>query len=146
MELPAGGKLMGRFSMLDDRQQLVAWLQAAPPGTTVPVEALAPLLAAGPMEPAPPRPVPAPTWREKLWQVPPETRLGVVEAAEAMGRPVSWVYRRTSEKSGKALLPHRKLDSVVTFTAGELRDWLASHETVVTAPVSIGRRRSHAER
>src|SRR5688500_12817982 len=42
---------------------------------------------------APPAP---PAWREKLWTCPEATRLGVVELAEAVGRPKSWVYRLTS--------------------------------------------------
>lgn len=74
---------------------------------------------------------PAVTWREKIWQVPAETRLGAPEAAEAIGRPLSWVYRRTSAKSTKASLPHRKLDGALTFTAGDLRTWLTHHEAVI---------------
>jgi len=73
------------------------------PATTV--EALLAPLAAEepPVRLADPTPE---TWRERLWRVPAETRLGVREFAEAMGRPKSWVYRRTSERSEKAPLPH----------------------------------------
>lgn len=83
---------------------------------------------------APPVALPEPikhTWRERLWLVPSETRLGVREAAEAIGRPVSWVYRRTSPKSAKAPLPHRRLDGELVFLAGELRAWVEGHEAMV---------------
>lgn len=76
-------------------------------------------------------PEPAPTWREKLWTVPPETRLSVPEVAEAIGRPVSWVYRHTSEKSGLPRLPHRKLDGELAFVATDLRQWLRANEEVI---------------
>ena len=120
---------MGRSNPLAD---LLAWLQAAPPGTTIPAASLAETLARLPSsEPtASPEPLSL-TWRERLWLVPAETRLGVREVAEAIGRTPSWVYRRTSEKSEKAPLPHRKLDGELVFTAGELRAWVEGHETVV---------------
>lgn len=127
--LHARGRSVGRSEGLAG---LLAWLQAAPPGTTIPAASLAELLANLPA--AAPRSTPEPlqhTWREKLWLVPAETRLGVREVAEAIGRPVSWVYRRTSEKSDKAPLPFRKLDGELVFTAGEVRAWVESHETVV---------------
>jgi hypothetical protein len=120
---------MGRSDPLAD---LLAWLRAAPPGTTIPASSLAETLAnVASVAPAAPPEVLQLTWREKLWLVPAETRLGVREAAEAIGRPASWVYRRTAEKSAKALLPHRKLDGELVFTAGELRVWVEGHETVV---------------
>jgi hypothetical protein len=136
MHLPNRGKAMGRSDPLAD---LLAWLRAAPPGTTIPAASLAETLAnvarmAGGAPEAPPEAPPEDlrlTWREKLWLVPAETRLGVRETAEAIGRPRSWVYRRTAEKSAKALLPHRKLDGELVFTAGELRVWVEGHETVV---------------
>ena len=120
---------MGRS---DGLPGLLAWLEAAPPGTTITaaslVEALAEMATEAPM--APPEPLQH-TWRERLWLVPAETRLGVREVAEALGRPASWVYRRTSVKSEKAPLPHRKLDGELVFTAGELRAWVERHEAVV---------------
>jgi hypothetical protein len=120
---------MGRS---DPLPALLEWLRAAPPGTAVAAASMAEVLAnvASVTPMPPPEPVPV-TWREKLWLVPAETRLGVREAAEAIGRPVSWVYRRTGEKSEKAPLPHRKLDGELVFTAGELRAWVEGHETVV---------------
>jgi hypothetical protein len=125
---------MGRSESLQD---LVSWLQAAPPGTTVPALAMAERLAllvegqnggSNPRVEVPDPRAGVPTWREKIWTVPVETRLGVREVAEAIGRPRSWVYRRTGGKSPKAQLPHRKLDGELVFVAGELREWLRQHE------------------
>ena len=111
---------------------VLAWLAAAPEGTTLPVAAVLRLLepwASGIPSPAStPIPPAVETWRERLWTVPADTRLGVTEVAEAIGRPKSWVYRRTSAKSGKAPLPFRRLDGELVFVAGELRTWLRRHE------------------
>jgi hypothetical protein len=136
MRLPRLGRSMGRTDPLGELRD---WLRKAPPGTTILAAFLAETLAEfGNAEPAgPPDPFQH-TWRERLWLVPAETRLGVREAAEAIGRPVSWVYRRTGEKSAKAPLPHRKLDGEIVFTAGELRAWIDGHEALVV-PLS-GRR------
>lgn len=120
---------MGRSDPCSD---LLRWLQSAPPGTTIPAASLADILATLPIWAPEPSPEPVPlTWRERVWLVPPETRLGVRETAEAIGRPVSWVYRRTGEKSDKAPLPHRKLDGELVFLAGELRAWIEGHEAVI---------------
>jgi len=74
---------------------------------------------------------PAPsTWRERLWVVPSETRLGVGEVAEALGRPKSYVYERTGSKAENPL-PHRKLDGVLLFAAGELRAWIRDSEEAI---------------
>lgn len=119
---------MGRSDPLPD---LLTWLRAAPPGTMLLAAAVAEALANLPTAtPAASEPFQV-TWRERLWLVPSETRLGVREVAEALGRPASWVYRRTSEKSEKAPLPHRKLDGELVFMAGELRAWIEGHETMV---------------
>ena len=67
------------------------------------------------------------TWRERLWLVPAETRLGVVELCEALDRSQSWAYRRTGAKA-EDLLPHRLMDGQLVFTAGELRTWIRQHE------------------
>jgi predicted DNA-binding transcriptional regulator AlpA len=117
----------------EDLSELVAWLQAAPLGTTIPAAALAEQLAALALPAPAPAAEPLPmTWRERLWLVPAETRLGVRQVAEAIGRPVSWVYRRTAEKSTKAPLPHRRLDGELVFVAAEVRAWIAGHEAVIT--------------
>lgn len=75
----------------------------------------------------------APTdWREGIWTVPAETRLGVQEVAEALGKGKSWVYERTGP-SAEDPIPHRKLDGVNVFAAGELRAWIRSREEVIHA-------------
>lgn len=120
---------MGRS---DRVSALLQWLQAAPPGTMISTASLVEILGAPPSADPEPSPDRLPlTWREKVWVVPAETRLGVREVAEAIGRPMSWVYRRTGEKSDKSPLPHRKLDGELVFVAGELRAWIEGHEAVV---------------
>ncbi len=72
------------------------------------------------------------TWRERLWTVPAETRIGVHELAEALNKPKSWIYRRTGENA-EDRLPHRKLGGELVFTAGEIRHWRRSHELICEA-------------
>lgn len=115
---------------------LLAWCERAPDGTRVDAQALGAILALldgerGPGASTEPLPAPDPwTWRERLWTVPAETRMGVAEVAEALGRPRSWVYARTSAKA-ESRLPHRKLDGALTFTAGEVRAWVRAQEVEV---------------
>jgi len=71
------------------------------------------------------------TWRERLWLVPAETRMGVNELAEALGRSKSWVYKRTQGRAGEELLPYRKLDGELQFGVGEIRTYLHEREEVV---------------
>lgn len=109
-------------------------LRAMPPGSLVPAEWIASQIEAeGPEqggEPAAAPPVDAaPTWREKLWTAPAETRIGIAELREAFDRPASWVYRHTSAKT----IPHRKLDGELIFTVGELRAWAREREEIVHA-------------
>ena len=66
------------------------------------------------------------TWRERLWLVPAETRLGVAELCEALNRSSSWAYRRTGNSEDP--LPHRLLDGQLVFIAGEIRHWIRTHE------------------
>jgi hypothetical protein len=115
--------------------ELRRWVAEAPAGTTIPAAALLELLEG--LEVAPPAsaetlPTSPDTWRERLWSVPAETRLGVAEVAEALARPRSYVYARTGPKADDPL-PHRKLDGAVVVTAGELRAWIRAHEEVVHA-------------
>ena len=103
-------------------------------------------IAAQPMSTPLPAPPPiAPTWRERLWTAPPETRLGVRELCEATGRPRSWVYRAIRRNGDRPPCPHAKLDGTLTFTAGPLRQWLREREEVVvpgrTGPLVVGRGR-----
>ena len=101
----------------------------------VALEQLARVLREPPAE-APPAssaaaPVPPLSWRERLWSCPPETRLGVRELAEALGRPRSFVYR-----AARRGLPHRKLAGELTFIAGEVRRWVTEHE-VAPGPAAL---------
>ena len=77
-----------------------------------------------------------PSWRERLWTAPAETRIGPAEVCEALGRPRSWLYRHTSKKSttgdgGYSRIPHRKLEGDLVFVVGELREWIRRNEDVV---------------
>ncbi len=81
------------------------------------------------------------SWREKLWTVPPETRIGVQELAEAVGRSRDWCYRHTSPKADSDdRLPHRKLDGELVFIVAEIRDWIRSQEDVIHVPRGMLRR------
>ncbi|HEY0776572.1 MAG TPA: hypothetical protein VGD56_01275 [Gemmatirosa sp.] len=122
-------------------RDLRAWLRVAPPATLVPAaDVLAALEQDAPPadEPRADAPAALPTsWRERLWLVPDATRLGVLEVAEALGRPRSWVYRRTgptAEQHGVTPLPCHRLDGELVFRAGELRAWVTAHEVAVHAP------------
>jgi hypothetical protein len=68
------------------------------------------------------------TWRERLWEVPADCRLNVVDLAEALGRPKSFVYRYTRQH----LIPCRELDGRLIFRAGDIRTWWSEHERVIT--------------
>lgn len=115
---------------------LTAFLDAAatmPPSATVNVHDVAALIreAVRTVPEPPPRTGPL-TWREMLWTVPAETRLSLPEVCEALGRSRSWVARRlTTPASERPIpIPHRRLDGVLSFVAGEVRAWLAQVETI----------------
>ena len=119
-------------------EELQRWAASAPPGTSIPVASLAELLG-GLEDETGPRSVPeepsepvSRTWRERLWTVPAETRLGVHELAEALNRPKSWIYRRTGEKA-EDRIPHRKQGGELVFAAGEVRAWLRADEEIIAA-------------
>lgn len=123
----------GGFATLRD---LHRWCSRAPEGTRLDARELAGILAdiapeerPDPSEAEPVKPA-EPTWRERLWTVPAETRLGTVELAEGLGRPRSWIYSRT-QADAEDPLPHRKLEGALVFTAGEVRAWLRDHEETV---------------
>jgi hypothetical protein len=120
-------------------------LAAMPPGALVPVGWLLEQMDCDPVPDHGPElvaPEAATSWRERLWTCPPDTRMGVGELTEAVGRPASWVYRRTSERAAAAngrhgrlaMLPHRRLGAELVFRAGEIRDWLREHEAGTVAP------------
>lgn len=128
--------------------ELQAWCQRAPAGTRLDARQVAEILADVAAESPSERdgdhmqvlahPV-APTWRERLWTVPAETRIGVCELAEAVGRGKGWVYERT-RSSADDPIPHRKLDGTLIFTAGEVRAWIRSREEeIVGGPMESTR-------
>jgi predicted DNA-binding transcriptional regulator AlpA len=71
-----------------------------------------------------------PSWRERLWSCPADTRLGVLEIAEALGRSKAFVYRLTRTKD----IPHRKLDGELVFRAADIREWVQRREDVQVTP------------
>lgn len=116
------------------------WLRGAPPGTTILAAALLDLLEEDGADAAPVTPAAGLelrpedlTWRERLWIVPAETRLGTREVLEAMGRSRSWLYGQLGEEREGTRLPHRKLDGELVFTAGEIRTWIRDREEVLHA-------------
>ncbi len=120
-------------------RELRAWAEAAPRGATVPVASLAEMLGGLEDEtgtrmlaPEGPSETVALSWRERLWTVPAETRLGVHELSEALNRPRSWIYRRTGEKA-EDRIPHRKRGGELVFAAGEVRAWLRADEEIIAA-------------
>ena len=122
-----------------DVAEVVALIQRLPDGTTFTRAAVLKLCGAEVAGDAGSRAgeeaasVPAPpSWKEKLWTVPAQTRLGVAEISEALGKQPSAIHKlRAREKRDRAkgrpvdALPCRKaFDGTLTCTAGELRDWL----------------------
>ena len=93
-------------------------------------------------DPDPPIHAEPETWRERLWKVPAETRLGAEDVAEAFGKSRHWIYRQISPTrrigTGKGArkepnpnpLPSRKLSGELIFTAGEVRAWARDSEQV----------------
>jgi len=127
--------------------ELQAWLSQAPPGTLVPAELLAKALGVGTRDCGLSGLAQQPSsWRERLWVVPPNTRLGVAELLEALGRTRSWIYRHTGPKSVRARIPHRKLDGELVFLAGELREWILEHEVTVVPGRNAGAAVAHPRR
>lgn len=130
-------------------EELLGLLRQFPPGTLVPTEALLATLeshsadlSAGASLDSPPggirtdralqhlssgTPPPQDSWRERLWTAPAACRIGRAELLEAVGRPKSWLYRRTKAKA-KDRIPHRKLDGELVFLVGEIREWLRARE------------------
>lgn len=122
-------------SSFETVSEFQVWCSRAPAGTQLQASEVAQILATcAPAAPPqhesatgpPPHATPA-SWRERLWTVPAETRLGVVEVAEALDRPETYVYARTSSKA-RDRLPHRRLGGRLVFRAGELRTWIRNQE------------------
>ena len=111
---------------------LRTWLREAPPGTMVPAtEMAARLEAVCPTGRTTTDVVTEPTWRERLWTCPPETRIGRQELLEALRRSENWLYRHTGTKAKCSRIPCRKLDGELVFVVGEVRQWLVDHEEIV---------------
>lgn len=84
----------------------------------------------------------APTWRERLWTVPAETRLVTVgELSEALGWSESAIYHLLSDRSDSPRavpIPHRKrANGTLEFVAGEIRSWLMQTEVIRQAGVLV---------
>ena len=79
-----------------------------------------------------------PTWRERLWTCDAQTRLNIDEVSEALNKTVPAV-RAMIKRHG---LPCRRRYGELTFLVGELRTWLARHETVINGPPVVAIRRS----
>jgi hypothetical protein len=138
--LRSRGHTMGtKESEIQTLDDAIRWLRGAPPGTLIPADTMAELISSV-KEAAPPDPRAGVSesgfqgsWRERLWTVPSETRLGVSELSEALGRKRSWIYARTQQEGKTAKdrserLPHRRLDGVLVFVAGEIRRWVRERE------------------
>ena len=122
---------------MDALSALLAALREMPPGTMVPAAEMAACVEGLTAEESAPAVANKPTWRERLWTAPGETRIGVKELSEALGRPRSWVYRRTAPNGERAPLPHRKLDGELVFVVEEIRSWVREHETEVAPLVRL---------
>ena len=111
---------------------LLAALRQMPPGTMVPAtEMAARLEEVCPTGHTTPDDGIEPTWRERVWTAPAETRVGRQELLEAVGRSEHWLYRHTGAKAKCSRIPCRKLDGELVFLVGELRQWLVEHEETV---------------
>lgn len=118
----------------DDGLVPVRWVKEHLPELEAPRAEIAPAAA----------PQSEPTWRERLWTCPPETRLGVEEAAEALGWTRQQLYNHTSPsriKGGTTPIPCRRLEGSLLFLAGDLREWIqAVEEEVHPSPGSVAPR------
>ncbi len=116
-------------------EQLLSLVRECPPGTLIPTTVVADALGNHSPSQSPDANIvallPAQSWRENLWAVPAETRLGIDQLCEAISRKRSWCYRHTSRKSDLPRIPHRKLDGQLVFVAGEIRTWIQRNEIIV---------------
>ena len=130
---------------LAERLRAIAGALPDTASVTLPVGDLRAWLAESPTTPvaAPVAPADGGSWRTRLWACPPDTRLGVRDLAEAVGRSTDWAYRATSAKHALAHdrepLPCTKLDGVLTFRAADVRDWLARSELTVNPTAAPAR-------
>ncbi len=121
--------------------EIVEWLQAAPEGTLVRADAIAERLVAydkrSPVIEAP-RAIAhdggSTPLLDRFWRLPADTRLGVKQLVEALGKPRSWIYRRTGSQSDLPKLPHKRDGSRLVFVVGEVKQYLNDHEVRIVAP------------
>ena len=74
------------------------------------------------------------TWRERIWRVPPETRLSVTDTAEALDCSRSFLYHDANTVAPR--IPHRRTRAGgPVYLAGELRSYIAQLETLAVAGV-----------
>jgi len=145
--------------MDDDSSTVTAvlqWLEGFPDGSLVPPACVVKRLRGAvalfdgngtATVPVAERPPPACSWRERIWTVLGDTRLGVPEVCEVLGKSRDAVYRLTSEKLARQAmatghtdprLPHRKgHDGSLVFVASELRQWIEAHEEQVVRPPAL---------
>ncbi len=110
---------------VDHFARLAAWVRACP------VDEIATRLE-GLDTPSPEAtPSPQPDWPEKLWRIDPNTRMTVDDVMAAMSRGRSWLHRHAGPRCPCTPIPCRKMDRHLTFLAGEVREWMTRHETVV---------------
>lgn len=124
-------------------EEIIQLLEQTPVGVPVDPRAIAAMLrAARPSAaPSPPQlmlstPDPAEaivrtSWRERLWTCDAATRLSLAEAAEALNRSTSWVYKLTAARE----IPFRRDGEAgnIEFVAGELREWKVEREITVVS-------------
>lgn len=142
LESPAALADAGR-SLAD----FVDWLHLAPAGTKIEISALASQLTnlvTSRSEVPGPSASPAKsraTWKERIWTCPPQTRLGISELAEAIGKSTSWIYKRTGPSATDDKIPCRRLSGELVFLADEIRTWISEVESIVNAlPPSVAGR------
>lgn len=105
------------------------WLRGAPAGTMLPASVVFELIGKANEAPTLVTEGPASvSWREKIWTCPADTRLGVREAAEAIGRGKDFVHRHSGPKAGDRRIPSKKLDGHMVFRAADIRDWIVANE------------------
>lgn len=117
---------------------LVAWLEAAPTWAMVPAAEIGAQIRA--LQELPDEPstepelesslAPVQSWRERIWQVHPETRLGRDEVCEALGKSRSWLYKKTSAREIPCFLDGP--DGELAFRVGELREWMRAREVRIS--------------
>jgi predicted DNA-binding transcriptional regulator AlpA len=127
-----------------DLADVLAWLESLPEGSLIPPACVIERLrgagasfdgAGAATVPVAGLPPPASSsWEERIWSCHPSTRLNASQACEVLGKSHDALYKLTSRGS----IPHSKIDGVLVFKAGELRDWIRdTEERVVESRPSL---------